>query len=78
MNSNEKILISFKLFLIMLIPPKSFPKVQANSLFESVWSVCFEHSSVSALARSIGCSKYWELKAVFSEQVRSWSSDFVL
>jgi hypothetical protein len=47
-------------------------------LLEGVGSVGLEHGSVSALTGSTDVSQNWELKAVLSEQVGSWSSDFVL
>ena len=46
-------------------------------MLESVWSVGFEDSSVSGLTGSVAGSEDGELKSVFSEQVGSWSSDFV-
>ena len=47
-------------------------------MLEGVGSVGLEHGSVSALTGSTDVSQNWELKAVLSEQVGSWSSDFVL
>ena len=47
-------------------------------MLESIWSVGFENGSVSSLTGSVGSSKDWEFKSIFSEQVRSWSSDFIL
>ena len=47
-------------------------------MLEGVWSVGLEDSLVSGLAGSVGSSENWELEAVFSDQVGSWSSDFVL
>lgn len=49
-----------------------------TSLLESVGSVGFENSSVSALTGSTGGSEDGEFETVFSEQVRSGSSDFIL